>query len=383
MADKKMLIDIGLIYVPDRFRKHSPESIDKMAKNLKARGQFHDIMVTTIPQDSPLRQQGFEYELVEGGLRLAGAKAAGLAQIACLVRENVSDGDKSLIMIEENETRDNLTPLDQGNSYVEAMEKNNWSQEQLASYLGKSRQYVSQYVVIAKQSDKVKEIATRVAIDISHLEIIMRLGTDEAKIAMIERCVKEDLSVKQIENLINNALAAGDNTGKAPKPFVPVCKFSASSQSLNLSAKFQRGTPKEDVLKTVGESYDKWQNEHGSGVRDNGSETAKAENKPETAPSPLVGEGGGEGTNSNISSPTPQSSASLSVNSESLASSKDDCTEAFKQQKQQARANLILQKQKLESKSDPDFEKALKTNGQKREDLIKLLDEQIKKLDEQ
>jgi len=269
MANVKCLIDIVKIYVPERFRKHGPESIARMSKNLKERGQFHDIMVTPLPQDSPLRQQGFEYELVEGGLRLAGAKAAGWAQISCMVRESVSDGEKALIMIEENETRDNLTPLDQGNSYLDAMKANNWSIDQLAAHLGKTRGYVNQFVVIAKQSDKVKEVVTRVTIGISHLEIIMRLATDEAKIAMIERCAKEDLSVKQLEILVNKALAASPGPagqeeavkkadgGPAakPQPKLKGIKLIKSGKGFNFGGGYKTLIPMDDFIKEAKEAY--------------------------------------------------------------------------------------------------------------------------------
>ncbi len=267
MPDEKRLIDIARIYVPDRFRKHSPESIAKMAEELKQTGQLHDITVTPIPDGAGSN------ELLAGDLRLEGAKQAGWTQISCLVKENVSDYDKVMIMIKEN-VRDGVDPIDEGRSYIVAMKAGKKSQEELAKDLGVTQKCVSQYVAIAGLPEEVIKIIPRGIIDVTHLFQITRLGNPEAQKVMIEHCVKEGFTVKQLENLVNKALSASPDpagqaeavkqaAGSAPKPKTRPgrakgIRIAKAGKGVHIVWDTQTVLPVADFSKIATEAYQKW-----------------------------------------------------------------------------------------------------------------------------
>ncbi|MCB4790788.1 MAG: hypothetical protein LHV68_02770 [Elusimicrobia bacterium] len=130
------------------------------------------------------------------------------------MRDGLSEYDKARITISENDEREDLLPVDRGLSYKWAMEAGGKTQEALAADLKKTHAHVSQYVAAVELSWPVREIVNRFTIGIAHINQISRLPNQEAQIAMAERVHKEELSVKQLESLVNKALSTTGDIGQ-------------------------------------------------------------------------------------------------------------------------------------------------------------------------
>jgi len=261
MADEVRMIKLSKIVVPEHMRKHSPEKTAELAKDIKVRGQLQDAVVT--PMDDG------NFELLAGGNRYAAMKLNGAEEIRCLVKENVSPYERSCITLSENIKREDMSPVDLGLELKRAMETGNKTQEELAKDLGLTQGYISQYVTAAELSEPVREIINRLIIGIAHINPIARLAGDAAKIAMLEKIEKEDLSVKQVENLVNKALASSpDPAGQAeavkqadgaaaakPKPVAKGVKCVKAGKGFHLAGGFKDLIPMDDFLKAAREAY--------------------------------------------------------------------------------------------------------------------------------
>jgi len=90
---------------PDNPRKHFDEaSLNELATNIKEVGQLHPCIVTLIGEE--------RYQLVAGERRWRAAVRAGLPQIWCIVRPNLSTLDRLRMAISENQMREDFTQAD-------------------------------------------------------------------------------------------------------------------------------------------------------------------------------------------------------------------------------------------------------------------------------
>ncbi len=285
MADEVRMIDISLIDVPERGRKHSQESIDEMARDIEQNGLIEDGVVGS-------KADG-RYTLAVGRRRLAALKKLGRTQFRCLVIENMTEEQRLSLMISENGERAAESPIDTGLSYIWLMETAKINHGELAKRINKTDSYVGQYVAAGRLSVPVQEISKRLEIGIGIINQIVRLEGDEAKIAMLERCEKEGLSVKQLEILVNRALkpqaggpasSAGIGEGGVSSAAIHKAqptgiRIVESAKGMTLPGILPKGSTKDDVHKAVDDAFQQRDDEQAM--------KAKAAAKPKPDPEAL------------------------------------------------------------------------------------------------
>ena len=106
------LLDHSLIDVPAHFREHTPEALESLVKGIQEHGQLQEIVVAAKPDG--------RFELVAGQGRLTAIQKLGWPQIRAQVLTEVSELDKALISIAENEEREDVSPIDKALSYKRA-----------------------------------------------------------------------------------------------------------------------------------------------------------------------------------------------------------------------------------------------------------------------
>ena len=90
---------------PENPRKHFDESaLNELASNMKEIGQLHPCIVTVSGED--------RYQIVAGERRWRAAIRAGLPQVWCVVRPNLSTLDRLRTAISENQMREDFTQAD-------------------------------------------------------------------------------------------------------------------------------------------------------------------------------------------------------------------------------------------------------------------------------
>lgn len=259
MTDEICWIDLQLIDLPARGRQHDPVKIAELARDMSKNGQLQDIIVTP-------KAEG-RFELVAGRGRFLAAQMLKWEKAQCLVKEKLSEKDKYLIMISENDEREDVSPVDRGLSYIWAMEAGGMSQYDLAETIGKTNVHVSQYVSAAGLPEQVRGVLNRFNIGIAHINQIGRLPTPEAQLAMAEKCHKQDLSVKQLEILVKKALdtaslpghaQSGDESAPANQA-VTGFKITKSAAGVKVSGTFPATVTQTELAKALEDAFQKWQ----------------------------------------------------------------------------------------------------------------------------
>ena len=172
-----------------------------------------------ILQPIVVRRIGTGYELIAGERRLRAAKLAGLATVPVVLRE--SDDSESLReALIENIHRENLNPIELAEAFRELLEELGLKQETLAERLGVSRSHVANTIRLLQLPAPVQQQLAEGKIQAGHGRALLSLADAEAQTALALRAAAEDLSVREVEELVRNFLehpvAKGDKAPKAP-----------------------------------------------------------------------------------------------------------------------------------------------------------------------
>lgn len=174
-------------------RKHFDEDkIEELSKSIELHGVIQPILVREI-------KDGFE--IVAGERRFRAAKKAGLKEIPCIVRD-LSDEQNMLVALIENMQREDLNPIEEAEGLARMIENFGLTQEEVSRSVGKSRPYITNALRLLKLPEKIKELVINGQLTSGHARAIAGISAIEKQLSIAERCVKNSLSVRELEQLV-------------------------------------------------------------------------------------------------------------------------------------------------------------------------------------
>jgi len=177
------------------------DSLEALAASIREVGVLQPVVV---------RSRNGGYELVAGERRLRAARLAGLATIPAVIRDSDdSEGLREALI--ENLHREDLGSLELAEAFQELLEDLGATQEQLAERLGVSRPHVANTIRLLNLPPDVQHLLGERKLSAGHARALLGLEDDEAQVSLALRAVAEDLSVRQVEDLVRSY-------GGAPRP---------------------------------------------------------------------------------------------------------------------------------------------------------------------
>jgi ParB family chromosome partitioning protein len=157
------------------------------------------------------------YEIVVGERRFRAAKEAKLDKVPAIVRE-LSEQQMMELAILENLQREDLNPIEEGMAYQALMEKLNLTQEEVAKRLGKSRPHIANHIRLLSLPPKIQELISNGTISMGHGRALLGLRQKNKLPSIVEKIVKENLNVRQLERLIQQLNENVSRETKKPEP---------------------------------------------------------------------------------------------------------------------------------------------------------------------
>lgn len=157
------------------------------------------------------------YEIVVGERRFRAAKEAKLDKVPAIVRE-LSEQQMMELAILENLQREDLNPIEEGMAYQTLMEKLNLTQEEVAKRLGKSRPHIANHIRLLSLPPKIQELISNGTISMGHGRALLGLRQKNKLPSIVEKIVKENLNVRQLEKLIQQLNESVSRETKKPEP---------------------------------------------------------------------------------------------------------------------------------------------------------------------
>ena len=179
----------------------SEDELVDLANSIKEKGIVQPIIVREL-------NNAESYEVIAGERRWRAAQIAQLDNVPAIIK-NLSDVDALEIAIIENVQRSNLSPIDEATGYQRLIDIYNYTQEDLAQVIGKSRSYIANILRLNNLPAKVKDYLSSGQLTIGHARALISAENAESLADLI---VLKALSVRQTEELVKNPVSAQKKT---------------------------------------------------------------------------------------------------------------------------------------------------------------------------
>ncbi|MFB3853631.1 MAG: ParB/RepB/Spo0J family partition protein [Vicinamibacterales bacterium] len=191
-----------------------------------------------------VRQRGERYQIVAGERRYQAAVQVGLQELPVVIRE-VDDREMVEVALVENLQRKDLTPFEEAEALQALLQRGEYTHEDLARRLGKSRTAITESLSLNKMPEEVRHLC-RLA-DISSksllLEIVRQSDTSKM-IALVEQIAgREAVTREQVRK------KAAKPTQGRPKAFV--FNYRPPTKAFTLHLKFRKSTVDHEEIITA------------------------------------------------------------------------------------------------------------------------------------
>ena len=174
------------------------ESLNELSSSIKEYGVFQPIII---------KKSIKGYEIVAGERRVKASLMAGLKKIPAIIKD-FTDEQMMQIALLENLQRENLTSIEEANAYSKMLKSMNFTQEELAKKIGKSRSHVTNMLGLLNLPKNVQDLIGQVTIYKKHLKKIIVGILDCGVVADLSEYIELIQTIDE-EN-INVVLIKGD-----------------------------------------------------------------------------------------------------------------------------------------------------------------------------
>lgn len=187
--------------------KMEQEKLDELADSIAREGIMQPLLVRPL-----VGQEGF-FEIIAGERRFRAAKIVGLTEVPVLIRD-VSDEQAAIMALIENMQREDLNPLEEARGIRRLIDEFNFTHEQAAESIGRSRSYTSNLLRLINLAEPVQDMLLEGQIDMGHARALLAVSSAE-QILLAHQVVAKELSVRETERLVKQFMSQENQSNKS------------------------------------------------------------------------------------------------------------------------------------------------------------------------
>ncbi|MBN1447176.1 MAG: ParB/RepB/Spo0J family partition protein [Bacteroidetes bacterium] len=192
-----------------------PQELRELAQSIRENGLVQPVTV---------RRWNDGFQLISGERRVRACREAGITHIPAYVRQVESDEEMLELALVENIQRSTLNPVEIAHSYQQLVETYGHAPENIARRVGKDRSTVVNFIRLLKLPRKILASLQKNEITVGHARALITLPDERAQLHIWQRIVRQSLSVRKTEELVNSIYR------QSPPP-APHKKKTSSSRS--------------------------------------------------------------------------------------------------------------------------------------------------------
>ncbi len=174
------------------------KAIEELAASIKEKGVLQPVVVSKTGEN--------QYELICGERRFRASQLCGLTEIPAIIKDIASNDFLEWALI-ENIQREDLNPLEEAEAYRRLAEERMLSQDEISKRVGKDRSTVANMIRLLRLPEEVQSYMGDGRLSTGHARALLGLMTPEHQRQMARRIVSENLSVRQVELIVNRSNA--------------------------------------------------------------------------------------------------------------------------------------------------------------------------------
>lgn len=172
-------------------QRMADDALEGLAASIRQHGVIQPVLVTETIDG---------YQLVAGERRVRAARLAGLERVPAVVRQ-LADQQQLELALVENLQREDLDPMEAAHAYRQLMDEFAFSQEDLSARVGRARSTVANTLRLLDLHQSVQDAIVAGKITEGHARALGGLPP-EAQSRAVQTVIDDDLSVRQVEELV-------------------------------------------------------------------------------------------------------------------------------------------------------------------------------------
>ncbi len=175
-------------------------ALNELAQSIREQGVMQPILVRPIDEGGREKQ----YEIIAGERRYRAAQIAGLKEMPVIVKA-VDDQTAAAMALIENIQREDLNPLEEAQGIHRLITDFDFTHEQAASAVGRSRSAVTNLLRLLNLTRPVQTMLVAGDIDMGHARALLAVD-GASQITLATQIVAKRMSVREAEKLVAQEL---------------------------------------------------------------------------------------------------------------------------------------------------------------------------------
>lgn len=185
----------------------SDNELEEMAESVREKGILTPLLVTRTEAG---------YQLIAGERRWRAAQKAGARRVPVVVRE-ASPAEALELALIENIHRKDLNPIEEAVAYRKLLDETGATQETLAKRLGKDRSSIANLLRLLHLPSAIQEDLIQGRMSMGHARVLAGLKTQSEQLALRDRILGRNLSVRQAESMAKRRPGPRRRTRETPE----------------------------------------------------------------------------------------------------------------------------------------------------------------------
>lgn len=184
------------------------EALAELATSIRQLGIIQPLSLRAIGKDN--------YQIIAGERRFRAAAMAGLTSVPAYIRQ-ADETELTEMALIENIQREDLNAIEIALTFRKLIDKYNLTQERLSDRIGKKRATVANFLRLLRLPAEVQLGLRDKRVDMGHARALLTIQDPAAQLKLYQRILKEDLSVRRVEELAKQMAAGQNATSSVPK----------------------------------------------------------------------------------------------------------------------------------------------------------------------
>ncbi|MCP4476202.1 MAG: ParB/RepB/Spo0J family partition protein [Gammaproteobacteria bacterium] len=184
------------------------DALQSLADSIKEQGIIQPVILRELDDGG--------YELIAGERRWRAAQLADLQAVPAIIQV-ISDETALAISLIENIQREDLNPIEKAEALQQLADEFHLTHNEIATKVGQSRTAITNTLRLLKLPTDIRLHIQQGQLEAGHGRALLTLDSDSQR-RIVERIINEGLSVREVENLVQQqplATAAKTSTRKS------------------------------------------------------------------------------------------------------------------------------------------------------------------------
>jgi ParB family transcriptional regulator, chromosome partitioning protein len=190
-------------------KEFEPEALEELAASIRQYGVLQPLLVAP--------GENGQYILIAGERRLRASGLAGLETVPVIVSDYTKQQIAEIAMIENLQRRD-LHFLEEAEGYEKLMDTFHMTQETMALKVGKKQSTIANKLRLLRLAPELRAEIHDSDLTERHARVLLKLTSDKDRAYVAHKAIKDGLTVRQTEALVEKMLqASGQQKKRKPR----------------------------------------------------------------------------------------------------------------------------------------------------------------------